>query len=451
MMNLLQKLRENNFTIPVIGAISILPLPLFIYFYFGQDLKGTVISLALIAFSYVTFITAQKLLSQTVDYHRKVSSLTTTHSTSTKLLGAQLHDIADDIEVTVSNIIPKFMGLADNASKQASTIEAMAGTAQEINISEDKISTEEFVQGVNVMLNEIIETIIWIVENMMFVIGEVEDLQSHGQSIRESMDGIDFIAKQTELLALNAAIEAASAGEHGKGFAVVADEVRKLALTSGDYNTKIQKEMSGVIGGLDRSYDKLEIVVKKDLTPLLISKNNIQKHIDHLLEQKGDILELLESSGDCAKQMSADIFSIVQELQFQDRTKQRMEHVWQPLEEIQTQLSDLKKNDLFIQDPNLIDLAFLEKIRNSYTMKEEREKFDAEETMQAEPALEFGAGATDTAASSTQVEGHIELTTEATNGVENLSIFNEEDNKKEEFTPTTSPKKETFDDNIELF
>ena len=129
-------------------------------------------------------------------------------------------------------------------------------------------------------LNEIIQMLVWINENMIEVSENISNLKSSGASIDKAITEIEFISKQTELLALNAAIEAARAGEHGRGFMVVADEVRTLALNSANFNERIQSELSGINTGLQNAHEKVDAVVKKDLTPLLLNKNKIQKFKD---------------------------------------------------------------------------------------------------------------------------------------------------------------------------
>ncbi|MDX9690012.1 MAG: histidine kinase [Proteobacteria bacterium] len=62
-----------------------------------------------------------------------------------------------------------------------------------------------------------------------FLSNEFSHLNEAMAGLRSVFKIIDTIASQTNLLALNATIEAARAGEAGKGFSVVATEVKKLA------------------------------------------------------------------------------------------------------------------------------------------------------------------------------------------------------------------------------
>ncbi|MFK7855880.1 MAG: ammonium transporter [Granulosicoccus sp.] len=74
------------------------------------------------------------------------------------------------------------------------------------------------------------------------------------QEIKESVNAIDTVARQTRLLSLNASVEASRAsGDIGKGFAIIADEVRSLATVSGRNADEIKGRLGAVLDSIDRS------------------------------------------------------------------------------------------------------------------------------------------------------------------------------------------------------
>ncbi|MBG9792395.1 hypothetical protein ABD76_07670 [Paenibacillus dendritiformis] len=86
------------------------------------------------------------------------------------------------------------------------------------------------------------------------LVGKVDALKSGSGAIRNILDLLTQIAKQTNILSLNAAIEAARAGSAGRGFLVVADEIRSLADESAraiehvrERTEAIEREMSETI------------------------------------------------------------------------------------------------------------------------------------------------------------------------------------------------------------
>lgn len=74
----------------------------------------------------------------------------------------------------------------------------------------------------------------------------IQELEIESAKIRNFVDVINGISKQTNLLSLNASIEAARAGSAGRGFSVVADEIRKLAEGSLNAAYEIEKVVSTI-------------------------------------------------------------------------------------------------------------------------------------------------------------------------------------------------------------
>ena len=79
----------------------------------------------------------------------------------------------------------------------------------------------------------------------------IDDLVSQTQNITEISKFINGIAGATNLLALNATIEAARAGEAGRGFSVVAGEVKKLSSQTGEATSRIEEQISAMMGAVD--------------------------------------------------------------------------------------------------------------------------------------------------------------------------------------------------------
>lgn len=429
----------NYIAIALQVSLFIVPLVILSNSY-NVPFSGLIVTAVLIA---VAFFGAQFIHQYThpvIKHKNKLSAFVQTHQQTIPILSEQVRGVIDDTETSVSSIISDFMSIAGETSSQAGTIMETVDAAENVEVNGETLPTEEFIVSIEGMLDEIIQTIVWISENMMFIVSEIEILNEHGDRIQEAMKQIEFITTQTELLALNAAIEAARAGEHGRGFSVVADEVRKLAHTSSKFNDDIKGEMSGIIDGLDLSYEKLETVVRKDLTPLLISKNKIQIFINQLFQQKTRVLSLLEDAASSSQRTSENIFAIVQGLQFQDRTKQRLEHVSEPLDFIKNQLDGLNNSIVdSYADAHLKDEEFIDELMSKYTMKQERQVHLGEDEIHAgveeeDDILLFDAPAEDTA-------------------VENAPAENSKPQKNENKQQST-PSKQALDDDlgdIELF
>ena len=203
---------------------------------------------------------------------------------------------------------------------------------------------------------------------------EMDDVAESAKAISEILDEVEFIADQTNLLALNAAIEAAHAGEHGRGFSVVAEEVRKLSGRSGVAGENIKKLVKNIHNRIDMASKSIKNLAEVDIKEAGKARIDAQVMVSNTMKAhdslKDAVLSLVESS----RGIGDDIGGIITSLQFQDITRQRIEHVIEPLHRLHGDMEAFRKETLKVSG-NLQRDGFggLAELENKYTMESERE------------------------------------------------------------------------------
>lgn len=285
------------------------------------------------------------------------------------VFNGQLKDVVKQTEAAAMEVGQKFQDIANKANAQAETASDTINKSGKS--SEGGLSIEGVLELAEKQLNEMTDGVVRASGTSLGAVKEMNGLAESVKAISQILEDIEFIASQTNLLALNAAIEAARAGEAGRGFSVVAEEIRKLSIRSNSASLKIKEVIQEILGRIDGASKGIKDMAGHDLEEAEKAKKKVNGIIGDIAKAherlKGSVDHLAESSRDIA----SDISSIIVSLQFQDITRQRVEHVMGPLDELKESIEELLRQN---NDFECIhkEGGRLERLKKLYTMEKER-------------------------------------------------------------------------------
>ncbi len=279
------------------------------------------------------------------------------------ILNQQMKAVINQTEQAALGLSTRFQAISQRTTEQA-------GEASQVFTQDDQ-SLEALLQQSESMLSGFVQDVMDSSQIAVRVSESMDDMSQSTKAIGGILADIEFIAEQTRLLALNAAIEAARAGQHGRGFAVVADEVTTLANRSGQAASNIQQLLTEVQRSSTSAMERIRKMASIDLTKTLYMKDKLDAMTKSLLERNHLLQISVSQSTTRAQELAEDVADIVMSLQFQDITRQRLEHVIEPLEQIRLHLQALaEERDV----PGVYDYsAMLKEIAKTYTMEHERQ------------------------------------------------------------------------------
>jgi len=177
---------------------------------------------------------------------------------------------------------------------------------------------------------------------------------------------IQGVTRQTNLLAINAAIEAAHAGRAGRGFAIVADEVRNLS-----------RQIEKTAASMDESITLVLKIVHGQLAGIVTRAEKEKEGVASLMSAMN---KMTSETRTAVTAIRTNVFEVLEHAQFQDITRQQIEHVQEGLAlcserlgEAAQQLTNAPLEPFEIPPLNEV----LDALRESYTMNSQRETHQA--------------------------------------------------------------------------
>lgn len=278
----------------------------------------------------------------------------------------QLEMVIQETGRAAEGLIECFQAISQRAKEHVSEAAELAGMGKSKD-NEQGPSVNFILQDVHNTMDQFVQEVIHTSQVTMSAVTVMENAMESASSISDMVEEVEFMADQTRLLALNAAIEAARAGEHGRGFAVVADEVTKLANRSGQAATRIREMTNEVRKTNELAMRELEALGAVDMTSTLEAQGRVKEFTQIIIRKNEKLTSNVHAGSSRATELANDINQIVMAMQFQDITRQKIEHVSGPLQKIKACLDEL--GEIRHAAPGSTDaIQSLQTLKERYTM-----------------------------------------------------------------------------------
>lgn len=274
----------------------------------------------------------------------------------------QLQDTSRQVEDAVVGVCSSFTGIAARA-REAVTDSTKLLDGQS---SGQGATVESSIETSRRTIASLLEQMERSSKLSAMAVASMEDVSRTVTGIEGLLAQVLRIAFTNKLVALNAKIEAVHVGELGSGFEVVADEISRQAALSTELVTGISVHIQEMRGRVDSAAGDLREFLAEGRQTLDQSRNEAEGALSMLLSLHQRTRDSLEQNTQQNSRLAADIAAAVVGLQFQDRVKQRVEHVVEALETLEGVLGGNGGTA-----GNGSDL--LAGVRASYTMDSERD------------------------------------------------------------------------------
>lgn len=263
-------------------------------------------------------------------------------------LRKKISGVIKTTEEATDTIAQSFQAVINKAAIQArQAMELLEGT-QGSSQTQGPQSLRDFIRISDERLNKMADEVVRVADLSVHMVQNLDGVQSRAQSIDGFLLDVERLADQTSLLALNADIEAARVGDYGRGFAVVANEVRRLSQRSHVFSRGIRQHLTGVKAGLNKTYGDMRTLTAEDMEHALKIKDEVLKLTQSLEDKNREVEETVGDINVISREIAQDVQNIVISLQFQDITRQQLNSMLEPMDDLRTSLANLVDETLSI-------------------------------------------------------------------------------------------------------
>jgi methyl-accepting chemotaxis protein len=305
-----------------------------------------------------------KIPDQTIDPTLPIREEVARHLPLLQVLGKQIRDSAQQVELAVVDVCSTFQRIAEESSKSVSRIAEFLSNQDSHDTK--RAGIEGLISQTRFTFDSLLSTLASEAEVSMQAMQRMKEIDAYAAKITQALKQIEAISDGNRILALNARIEAARAGELGRGFEVVASEVIAQADRSHAAIQVVSQAIHDLRSSASSALSNLDEMNDKGKASLEAERTQVERTLQSFNELDQEMRTVLKQSSEDGVQLGSSVGMAIHQMQFQDRVNQRLDHVALALQESQERMTALCGN------VDSSDMSLMHEILDHYTMREER-------------------------------------------------------------------------------
>jgi methyl-accepting chemotaxis protein len=299
-----------------------------------------------------------------------------------QVLVSEISSTSGFVEAEAEALSGRFRRLVLSADQQTARVESLTSLAIGIEVDGEAVPIDRIASLLESTLSDVVQKILLLSKDSMSMVYALDELNANVGRVDKCMEQLSGINRTTNMLALNARIEAERAGSAGAAFRVVAQEVRELSKVTQDVAVSMQAELKTVTQGIASGHTTLQRVATIDMSDNMLAKDRLEVLLSALVRRTDSLTRIVSDAVREAEVMSADVGGMVTGIQFQDRMRQRLEHVVDTLQVINQAIDELKHSSVAAVPALAVaaapDLEWVKRLLERFTMSEMRSRFVAQ-------------------------------------------------------------------------
>jgi len=276
------------------------------------------------------------------------------------ILRGQLLEASGHAEAAIGNVCASFQSIADRSRETIDKAAGMLGSH-----AGEAASVDESVETSQATINGLLQRMEDAARISALAISRMQEVETSVAGMESLLREVDRIAFTSKLVALNAKIEAVHVGALGAGFEVVADEISRQSQRTNELTEGIAQRIEETRRCAQAAATHLRGSVEFENAQREHSRREAEAALRVLVSVHRRAHESLDLMSGEHSRLQEEISKAVVNLQFQDRFTQRVSHVVEVLERIETRLERRAQAES--------GKSLLEGLKDSYSMHEERQ------------------------------------------------------------------------------